>query len=83
VRKGTSKGAAVHWLCNYLDIPIENSVAAGDSENDISMIEAAGTGCAMQNATEACKNAADYITKLDCNHSGVAEIIEKFLFEKG
>ena len=79
VRKGTSKGAAVKWLCNYLDIPIENSVAAGDAENDISMLEAAGTGCAMQNAEEACKNAADYITKRDCNHSGVAEIIEKFV----
>ena len=79
VRKGTSKGAAVKWLCNYLDIPIENSVAAGDAENDISMLEAAGTGCAMQNAAEACKNAADYITKRDCNHSGVAEIIDKFI----
>ena len=79
VRKGTSTGAAVKWLCNYLDIPIENSVAAGDAENDISMLEAAGTGCAMQNAEEACKNAADYITKRDCNHSGVAEIIEKFV----
>ncbi|MDO5702577.1 MAG: Cof-type HAD-IIB family hydrolase [Lachnospiraceae bacterium] len=79
VREGTSKGAAVHWLCNYLGIPIERSVSAGDSENDISMIRAAGIGCAMKNATDACKEAADYITERDCDHSGLAEIIDRFL----
>jgi hypothetical protein len=43
------------------------------------MLEAAGTGCAMANASGACKDAADYITEHDCNHSGVAEIIYKFM----
>lgn len=79
VREGVSKGDAVRWLCAHLDIPIENSVAAGDSENDIAMIEAAHVGCAVKNATQACKNAADYITENDCDHSGVAEIIAKFI----
>ena len=82
VREGISKGDAVRWLCNYLGIPIENSIAAGDSENDIPMIEAAHVGCAMKNATQACKNAADYITEHDCDHSGVAEIIMKFMLGK-
>lgn len=79
VREGTSKGAAVRWLCSHLGIPIENAFAAGDSENDLPMLEAAGTGCAMANASQACKDAADYITERDCNHSGVAEIIYTFL----
>jgi hydroxymethylpyrimidine pyrophosphatase-like HAD family hydrolase len=43
------------------------------------MIETAGIGCAMANATPACKEAADYITEKDCDHSGLAEIIEKFM----
>ena len=79
VKAGFTKGSAVRWLCRHLGIPIENSVAAGDSENDIPMLEAARIGCAVANATPGCKDAADYITVRDCNHSGVAEIIEKFL----
>ena len=31
VPDGVSKGVAVKWLCEYLDIPLENSVAAGDA----------------------------------------------------
>ena len=54
-------------------------MSAGDQENDISMIEAAGVGCAMANAVPACKEAADYITEADCDHDGLAEIIEKFI----
>lgn len=79
VREGVSKGAAVKLLCEMLKIPIENSIGAGDSENDIPMLKACHLGCAMSNATVACKSAADYITENDCNHSGVAEIITKFI----
>ena len=79
VKDGVSKGNAVTKLCGLLGIPIRNSFAAGDSENDIPMLLAAGLGCAMANATDACKDAASYVTERDCNHSGVAEIIEKFI----
>jgi len=82
VETGVSKGAAVQWLADYLNVPISDTLAAGDSENDIPMILAAGTGCAMQNATDACKEAADYITEHDCDHDGVAEIIHKFMLEE-
>lgn len=76
---GTSKGSAIHWLCNYLQIPLENTVAAGDQQNDIPMLQTAHVGAAMANATDECKAAADFITEKDCDHSGFAEIIEKFL----
>ena len=79
VKEGLSKGFAVQYLANYLGIPMENTIAAGDSENDISMIKAAHTGCAMANAIDACKEAAGYITENDCDHDGVAEIIRKFI----
>lgn len=74
-----SKGHAVKKLCELLQIPLANTVAAGDQENDISMIEAAAVGAAMKNATDAVKASADYITENDCNHSGVAEILRKFI----
>ena len=79
VKEGLSKGFAVEFLANYLDIPMENTIAAGDSENDLSMLTTAHIGCAMANAIDICKEAADYITENDCDHSGVAEIIRKFI----
>lgn len=82
VRHGVSKGNAVRWFCDYMHVPVENSVSAGDSENDIPMLKAAGTGCAMANASDACKEAADYTTERDCDHAGVAEIIDRFLMNE-
>lgn len=73
-----SKGNAVRDLCKLLDIPIENSYSAGDEQNDISMIQAAGTGCVMCNGSEETKRYADYITMRSNNEDGIAEIIEKF-----
>lgn len=75
----STKGAALRFLCSYCNIPVENSVAAGDEENDIPMIEAAGIGVAMANAKESVKKAADFVTVNDNNHGGMKEIIERFL----
>ena len=43
------------------------------------MIRAAGIGAAMANADAQVKAQADYVTKHDNNHDGVAEIIETFM----
>ena len=69
------KGSAVKRLAEYLDIPMENTYAAGDEQNDISMIEAAGCGIAMINGTDIVKASADEITTLDNNNDGLAEFI--------
>lgn len=76
---GVSKGRALKTLCDLLDIPVADSVAAGDEENDIPMIEAAGLGVVMRNGTDEAKSYADRITSRTNNESGVAEIIEKFV----
>lgn len=81
VPKGISKGFAVKWLCEYLDIPLENSVAAGDAENDIPMLKAAQVGAVMANAFAGVQEYADYVTVNDNNHDGVAEIIHKFILK--
>lgn len=73
------KGLAVKFMCEHFNIPIENSVAAGDEENDISMIETAGVGAVMINGTDMAKAAADYITENDNDHDGLSEIIYKFI----
>ena len=69
------KGSAVKRLAGILGVDIKNTYAAGDEQNDISMIEAAGCGIAMANAMELVKESADVVTKEDNNHDGLAEFI--------
>ena len=76
----SSKGTGLRSLCIRLGYPVERSIAFGDAENDLSMIRAAGIGCAMQNADPMLKAEADYVTEHDNNHAGVAEILERFCF---
>lgn len=81
VPSGISKGFAVNWMCDFLGIPLENSVAAGDAQNDIAMLEAAHVGAVMCNAFPGIADHGNYITKLDNNHDGVAEIIHHFILQ--
>lgn len=76
--KEAGKGSAVRRLSEYLNIPIANTIAAGDEQNDISMIEEAGLGIAMLNSNESVKRSADVVTVYDNDHDGLAE----FLIEK-
>ena len=52
-------------------------MAIGDTENDLAIIEAAGIGVAMGNATDAVKARADYVTTT-ISKDGVAAAIEHF-----
>lgn len=71
----SGKGAAVLKLCELLNINPLFSIAVGDAENDISMIEKAGLGIAMANAAESVKNTATTITEYDNDHDGLAHTI--------
>lgn len=73
-----NKGMALSNLANKLGIPMEEVMAIGDGENDISMIEAAGMGVAMGNAVKNVKEHADYVTK-SIQEDGVAYAIEKLI----
>lgn len=75
ISAASGKGSAVRTLCRLLDIPLENALAAGDEANDISMIEAAGIGIAMQNGRDEVKKAAGIITENDNDHDGLADIL--------
>lgn len=81
VPAGISKGFAVRWMCKYMGIPLECSVAAGDAQNDIPMLEAAHVGAVMCNAFPGISKYGNYITRADNNHDGVAEIIHRFILQ--
>lgn len=81
LNKDANKGTALKALCNNINIPIENSIAVGDEENDQHMIKYAGLGVAMGNARSSIKDIADFITSTNNEH-GVAEVINKFILNK-
>lgn len=74
----SGKGAALIRLAEYLHIPVRNTMSAGDQDNDISMLEAAGLGVAMCNGSAGARAAADVITKNDNNHDGLVPFLETF-----
>ena len=77
-KAGVTKREGLQFLANYLGTDLEHTMAMGDSENDLSMINAAGIGVAMGNASEDVKAVANYITATN-NEDGVGKAIEKFI----
>lgn len=73
------KGNAVRFVCDYFGVPILDAYAAGDADNDISMLEAAGCGIAMSNAPKHVRQCADVVTDLDNDHDGLADMMRKLL----
>lgn len=78
---GTSKGDGVRRLADFYGIKQEEVICIGDNENDISMIEYAGLGVAMDNSSEEIKKIANFVTDTNEN-DGVAKVIEKFILNK-
>ena len=72
-----TKGSGLIELCDFLKIDIAQTVAIGDADNDREILQTAGLGVAMGNASDAIKNLADFVT-LDNDNDGVAFAIEKF-----
>ena len=53
-------------------------MAAGDQDNDISMLQTAGIGIAMCNGSDGAKKAAAKVTVCDNNHDGLVPFLEEF-----
>lgn len=75
---GITKGNALAGALPKVGIDASEVIAFGDAQNDISMLEWAGMGVAMGNATEAAKAAADMVTGSN-NEDGIASALEKIL----
>lgn len=73
-----SKGNALCTLCKKLGISMENVLAIGDNENDISMLQAAGISAAMENAEDDVKQAAKFVAGHN-EEDGAAHFLEKWV----
>ncbi len=76
--KDVSKGTGLAAAAAYYGIPLKNTLAVGNAENDLSMLETAGYAVAVDNAVDELKAIADHIAP-DHEHDGVAEAIDWFL----
>ena len=77
VPKGTSKATGIKWLCNHLDIPLDETYAIGDSVNDLEMLESVGHGIAMGNSMPPAKEIAEYVTS-DISDDGVKNALKHY-----
>jgi hydroxymethylpyrimidine pyrophosphatase-like HAD family hydrolase len=83
IASNVNKAVGLEDLCKICHIPMSQTLAIGDNENDIEMLKAAKIGVAVSNATESTKSAADYICK-DSYSRGVVEAVKRFVFhDKG
>lgn len=76
--KDAGKKSGVEFLVKHLGLRREEAAALGDGDNDIDMIEYAGIGVAMENATDQLKEKADYIT-LHHDQDGLAYAFKEIL----
>lgn len=81
VLREIGKDKAIAQLIDLLGIKQEEVMAIGDEENDLAMIQYAGLGVAMGNASETVKKAADVITKTN-DADGVAAAVEEYVLKK-
>lgn len=77
VLKGNSKALGMELILKELNCPKEQTMAFGDSGNDLPMLKAAGIGVAMGNGVEEAKAAADFVTKT-VMEDGIAYALKHF-----
>ena len=73
-----NKGIAATRLCARLGVPHTATAAFGDADNDLEMLELAGTAVAMANATNRIREVAT-LTAPANTEDGVAAILESWL----
>jgi hydroxymethylpyrimidine pyrophosphatase-like HAD family hydrolase len=75
---GEAKAWGMDRALAALGLTRDAAVAIGDSENDLDIVEAAGTGIAMGNACDALKARAKAVTGI-VGQGGVAEALKKYV----
>jgi Cof subfamily protein (haloacid dehalogenase superfamily) len=73
-----TKGSGLAFLAEHLGFSAEETVAFGDGENDVELLEWAGYGVAVENAHERVKQIADFVCP-GVVEEGVAQVLEAYL----
>lgn len=72
------KAHSLQKLLSSIGLTADSMICCGDGYNDVSMIEYAGLGVAMENAQPIVKESADYITRSN-DDDGILHVINEFM----
>ncbi len=72
-----NKANGLRALADALGVDMSEAVAFGDADNDVPMLQAAGLGIAMQNASPAVKERSHYVSPWTNDQDGVAREWER------
>ena len=72
-----TKGHALKYLAKIFDIPEENTIAFGDAENDLSMLNDANEGVFMCNSKDSVIHLGKHFTYKTSDEDGVVDYLEK------
>jgi Cof subfamily protein (haloacid dehalogenase superfamily) len=75
---GVSKGVGLQFVADRLGFTAAQTVAFGDGENDLELLEWADYAVAVENAHPVIKARADFVAP-SAEEEGVAQVIEAFL----
>ena len=76
--RNIDKAHSLQKLLNSIGLTADQMICCGDGYNDLSMIEYAGLGVAMENAQPLIKESADFITRSN-DEDGILHVIELFM----
>lgn len=77
IPRGSDKSVGIDRMLEHFGIPLSETMAFGDGNNDIGMLRHAAIGVAMGNGGEDVKASADYITT-DVDNHGVVNAFRHF-----
>ena len=77
VKKGCTKAAGMEILLHHLGISREDTLAIGDSTNDLPMFAAAGHTVCMGGGMEALKQQAEFVTDSVLN-DGIQKALQHY-----
>ncbi|WP_122641603.1 Cof-type HAD-IIB family hydrolase [Luxibacter massiliensis] len=75
------KAYSLQKLLSSIGMSSEQMICCGDGYNDISMIEYAGLGVAMENAQKIVRETADFITRSN-DDDGILHVVNTFMRQK-
>jgi Cof subfamily protein (haloacid dehalogenase superfamily) len=73
-----TKASGLAFVAEHLGFSREGTVALGDGENDLELVDWAGFGVAVANAHDLVKQRADFVCPA-VNEEGVAQVLEAYL----
>jgi len=79
--KRYSKGTALQYIADYYGIDRKETVAVGDNQNDLAMLQAAGVGLAVKSAEESLRGKIEFFDATN-DENAVGKIIEEYGYTK-